>query len=185
MRRLNQIAGGLLVVLIAEICVATTSSTHPTEIIPVEVFQIHQLPVTVSNVELVRAGSGYQLRCSITNNSEEKLLGFRYSLVAIDSDNVTNSLVNRSEAVALAAYTTKRKTFRTSVNINAKHVRLILMLEQIVGSDSIWEVVKAKDALQAYALGDFSMTPVVLRVPNHVDVSPQHRVIYQFKPKRD
>jgi len=146
MRRLKQIAGGLLVVLIADLCFATTSSPHAGEGIPVEVFQVHQLPVTISNVELVRAGSGYQLRCSITNNSEEKLLGFRYSLVAIDSDHVTNSLANRSEALALASYTTKRKTFRTSVNVNVKYVRLIFMLEQIVGPESIWEVVKAKDA---------------------------------------
>ena len=185
MRRLKQIAGGLLIVLIADLCFATTSSSNPVETIPVEVFQVHQLPVTVSNVELVRAGNGYQLRCSITNNSEEKLFGFRYSLVAIDSGQVTNSLVNRSEAVALAAYTTKRKTFRTSVNMDAKYVRLIFMLEQIVGRESIWEVVKAKDALQAYATGDFSMTPSVLRVPNHVDVSPHQQILYKSKPKRD
>ena len=185
MRRLKQIAGGLLVVLIADLCFATTSSTHAVEIIPVEVFQVHQLPVTVSTVELVQVGRGYQLRCSITNNSEEKLFGFRYSLVAIDSDNVIKSLVNRSEAVALAAYTTKRKTFRTSVNISAKYVRVIFMLEQIVGRESIWEVVKAKDALQAYASGDFSVAPSVWRVPNHVDVSPDPRVIYYSKPKRD
>ena len=181
MRRIQQIIGVLLVVFIAELCFATTSSIHAAESIPVEVFQVHQLPVTVTNVELVRAGSGFQLRCSITNNSEEKLFGFRYSLVAIDSENATNLLVNRSEGVALAAFTTKRKAFRSSMNINAKYVRLIFMMEQIVGAYSIWEVLKAKDALQAYASGDFSIVPAVLRVPNHVDVSPQQRIIYKFR----
>ena len=69
--------------------------------------------------------------------------------------------------------------------MDAKYVRLIFMLEQIVGRESIWEVVKAKDALQAYASGDFSIAPSVLRVPNHVDVSPQQQIIYNPKPKRD
>jgi hypothetical protein len=53
------------------------------------------------------------------------------------------------------------------------------MLEQIVGAESIWEVIKAKDALDSYTSGDFSKIPTVLRVPNHVDVAPQQqRIIY-------
>jgi hypothetical protein len=46
------------------------------------------------------------------------------------------------------------------------------MLEQIVGARWIWEVLKVKDLLDAYTSGDFSKVPAVLRVPNHVDVSP-------------
>ena len=56
MRRLQQIIRVLLLVFIAELCFA--ASTYAAESIPVEVFQVHQLPVTVTNVELVRAGSG-------------------------------------------------------------------------------------------------------------------------------
>jgi hypothetical protein len=44
------------------------------------------------------------------------------------------------------------------------------MLEQTISRESIWEVVKAKEALDSYARGDFSVMPVVLRVANHVDV---------------
>lgn len=178
MRRLPQIIGVSLAVCLGELYFTATSSTHAAESIPVEVLQVTQLPVTIMNVELVPVASGFQLRCSITNNSEEKLLGFRYSLVAIDSDSSTKLLVNRSEEVTLAPFTTKRKTFRTPTNINAKYVRVIFMLEQIVGLESIWEVLKAKDVMQAYASGDFSIVPAVLRVPNHVDVSPQRRIIY-------
>ena len=46
------------------------------------------------------------------------------------------------------------------------------MLEQVISRESIWEVVKAKDALEAYARGDYSVMPTVLRVANQVDAPP-------------
>ncbi|HEY8228685.1 MAG TPA: hypothetical protein VIG25_25695 [Pyrinomonadaceae bacterium] len=147
--------------------------------IPVEVFQISQLPVIVGTVELLKMGNGYSLRCFITSNSDEKLLGFRYTLLAIDSNNIKRVLANHSEAVALAPYASKRKTFAAALSSSPKdYDRIVLMLEQIVGSDSIWEVVKAKDALDAYVSGDFTVVPSVLRVPNHVDAPTPVRVIY-------
>jgi hypothetical protein len=49
------------------------------------------------------------------------------------------------------------------------------MLEQVVSRESIWEVVKAKDALEAYAKGDYSVIPAVMRVSNAVDSPPDGR----------
>jgi hypothetical protein len=51
-------------------------------------------------------------------------------------------------------------------------------LEQVVGKESIWEVLKAKDTLEAYASGDYSVMPQVLRVGNQLDVPPRTRIIY-------
>lgn len=147
--------------------------------LPVEVFQIQQLPATISTVELLKAGNTYLLKCSVTNNSEEKLLGFRYTLLAVDSNNSKRVLASHSEAVALAPYASKRKKFRTAlVSSPTDDVRIVLMLEQVVGTDSIWEVIKAKDALDAYVSGDFSVVPSVLRIPNHVDAPTPVRIIY-------
>jgi hypothetical protein len=169
-KRLICVLGGILLVA----CCASISyaQNQPTEIIPVEVFHVGQLPVAIT-VELVGSAKGFQLRCSMTNNSDEKLLGFRYSIVAIDSNNARTAVANRSEAWELRPYATKRKTFGTLLPTSVKNqVRVVLMLEQIVGAESIWEVIKAKDALDAYTSGDFSKEPAVLRVPNHVDVGP-------------
>jgi len=177
-KRLISVLGGVLLV----VCCAAVSfaQNQPTEIIPVEVFHVGQLPVAITGVELVGSAKGFQLRCSMTNNSDEKLLGFRYSIVAIDSNNARTAVANRSEAWELRSYATKRKTFRTLLPTSVKNqVRVVLMLEQIVGAESIWEVIKAKDALDSYTSGDFSKIPTVLRVPNHVDVAPQQqRIIY-------
>ena len=138
------------------------------------------MPVTISGVELVSSNGGYSFRCSMTNYSDEKMLGFRYSLIAISADGTTTLITNRSEALAVPQFATKEKTFNTLIRLDLKnHRRFVFMLEQIVGRDSIWEVIKAKDALEAYASGDYSIVPVVLRVPNHVDVAPQQqRIIY-------
>jgi hypothetical protein len=180
-KRLISAPAGLLLV----VCCAAISygQNQPTEIIPVEVFHVGQLPVAITNVELVGSAKGYQLRCSMTNNSDEKLLGFRYSIVAVDSDNARHAIANRSEGWALRPYATKRKTFGTLLPDSVKnYVRVVLMLEQIVGAESIWEVIKAKDALDAYASGDFSTVPAVLRVPNHVDVPAEQKQPVRYKP---
>ena len=177
-KRLINVLGGILLV----VCCAAISyaQNQPTEIIPVEVLHVGQLPVAITGVELIGSAKGFQLRCSMTNNSDERLLGFRYSIVAIDSNNTRTAVANRSEAWELRPYATKRRKFATLLPTSVKNqVRVVLMLEQIVGAESIWVVIKAKDALDSYASGDFSKIPTVLRVPNHVDVAPQQqRIIY-------
>lgn len=180
-QRLTILLGAVLLVASCAQISYSQSQNQPTEIIPVEVFHVGQLPVALSGVELVGSEKGYRLRCWMTNNSDDKLLGFRYSIVAIDASN-TKTSVSRSEAWELRPYATKRKTFGTLLTANLKNqVRLVLMLEQIVGAESIWEVIKAKDLLDAYTSGDFSKEPSVLRVPNHVDV-PTGQVPVRFKP---
>jgi hypothetical protein len=54
------------------------------------------------------------------------------------------------------------------------------MLEQVLSREAIWEVIKAKDALESYVKGDYSIQPNVLRVANQIDAPPQTRVIYRL-----
>lgn len=73
----------------------------------------------------------------------------------------------------------KTLTFRSPIRLKLKAgYRLELMLEQVVGEESIWEVAKARDVLEAYVSGDYSVMPQVLRVSNQVDVPPRARVFY-------
>lgn len=169
------------IVLLACCTALGNAQEQPTEIIPVEVFHVGQLPVALSSVELVGSSKGYQLRCSMTNYSGEKLLGFRYSIVAIDSNNTKTPILSRSEAWELKPYATKRKMFASLLPANFKNlVRVVLMLQEIVGAESIWEVIKAREALDAYASGDFTTVPTVLRAPNHVDAVPAQPIRYRF-----
>ena len=152
--------------------------TAPREV-AVEVFQVLELPIAIKDTALVKTKDGYLLKCLLSNNSEFRALGLRYSLAVIDSMNVTNAVLTRNEGLKLAQYQTKSVTFRTPVKLKLEAgERLVLMLEQVVSTDYVWEVMKAKESLAAYTAGDYSVVPRVLRVSNQVDSPPQIRVIY-------
>ncbi|HEU4834234.1 MAG TPA: hypothetical protein VFS90_07465 [Pyrinomonadaceae bacterium] len=151
--------------------------------LPIEVFQVLDLPVNVHEASLTKNERGfYFLKISLANSSELKLIGFRYSLALIDSKNQLQPLVNRTEGFSLPGYGIKTLTFKSPIKFKQKGgERLLLMIEQVISHESIWEVVKAKDALEAYARGDYSMTPTVLRVANQVDTHPDVQIIYRLK----
>ena len=149
----------------------------------VEVFQVLDLPLSVHEASLTKSERGYLLKLSLGNSSELKIVGLRYSLLTIDSANQPGPLVNRTEGFSVLPYATKNVTFKTPIRFKLRDGdRLVLMLEQVVSREWIWEVVKAKDAFEAYARGDYSAMPVVLRVANQVDAPPiAPRVIFEDK----
>jgi hypothetical protein len=135
-----------------------------------EVFQVFELPLSVTNPALVKTKHGYLLQCILANASEFRQLGFRYSLAIVDPANGTSSVVSRNEGFTLAPYQTKNVTFKTPLRLKLNgDERLVLMVEQATSTDYVWEVVQAKDALESYLTGDFSTTPRVLRMLNQVD----------------
>jgi hypothetical protein len=151
------------------------------EDLAVEVFQVLDLPLSVHEASLVKTDKGFFVRLSLGNNTELKMVGLRYSLVTIDSKNQLQFIANRVEGFSLPAYATKTVTFKTPLKFKTKDgERLALMVEQVVSRESIWEVIKAKDAFEAYARGDYSVVPVVLRVANQVDAPPgQSRIFFR------
>ena len=146
------------------------------EEISVEVFQVLELPLSVHEASLTKSAKTYFLRVSLGNSSDERVIGLRYSLATINANNEVRVIANRSEGFSLAGYATRTLTFKTPIRFKSKDgERLILMLEQVVSRESIWEVVKAKEALETYASGDYSVKPAVLRVANQVDAPPDAR----------
>jgi len=149
----------------------------------IEVFQVLELPLTVHEASLVKSERGYSVKLAVGNSSEEKLVGLRYSLVTIDSKNQMQLLVNRNEGCAIAPYSSKTLTFKTALRSKPKDgERFILMVEQVISPEWIWDVVKAKDALEAYVRGDFSVVPSVMRMLNQVDAPDRPvPVIYRLQ----
>ena len=172
MRKL--LATSLVLVLIMS---AFYAAVHAQKDFPIEVFQVLDLPLTVHEAALVKSEKGYLLRLKVANSAELKMIGLRYSLITINSDSKPQIRVNRTEGFSLAPYATKSLTFNTPIKLKPKDgERLVVMLEQVVSRESIWEVVKAKDALEAYAKGDYSVMPAVMRVSNAVDSPPETRL---------
>jgi hypothetical protein len=158
--------------------------SDPSQVIArsVEVFQVLDLPLTVHEASLVKSERGYLVKLAVGNSSEVKLVGLRYSLVTIDSKNQMQLRVNRTEGFAVPAYASKTLTFKTPIRIKPKDdERFVLMVEQVVSPEWIWEVVKAKDALEAYSRGDYSVMPTVMRMVNQVDAPFTPRVIYRLQ----
>ncbi len=170
----------LLIALIESICVcnalvgrALAAPPVQTSNLPVEIFQVLELPVSVHEASLVKTEKGYLLRVALSNSTESKMMGLRYSLSLIDTNNTALPVANRIEGYSLAPYAMKSFTFKTPIAFKPRGGdRLVLMLEQTISRESIWDVLKAKEALAAYAKGDFSVVPTVLRVANAVDSPP-------------
>ncbi len=162
--------------------ILTTTAAQQTPVqqrVAVEVFQITELPITVTDASLVKTKDGYLLKCLASNNSEFRALGLRYSLAAVDSMNAARSVVTINEGFKLAEYQTKTLTFKTPIKLKLDDDdRLVLLVEQIVSTHYVWNVIKAKEALTAYIAGDYSVVPQVLRMLNQVDAPPRVRTIY-------
>jgi hypothetical protein len=147
--------------------------------LPIEVFEVSELPITVIDTILVETKHGYLLKGVLTNSSEFRQLGLRYSLAVVDSTNVTSTVITRSEGLRLAPYQTRSVTFKTPIRLKLKgDERFVLMLEDAISTDYVWQVLKAKQSLAAYIAHDYSTKPTVLRVLNQVDAPLRPGPIY-------
>jgi predicted secreted protein len=84
--------------------------------------------------------------------------------------NATIAIISKNEGLTLAEFQTKNLTFKTPIKLKMKSdERLVLMLEQIISTDYVWDVMKSSEALKVYLSGDYSVPPRVLRSLNQVD----------------
>jgi hypothetical protein len=147
--------------------------------IAVEVIPVIEFPLTLHEAALVKSEKGYALKCRFSSNADVTLIGIRYSLTVIEPVTGARPLTTRIEGFEIAPYDSKSLTFPTPIRFrHADGSRLVLMLEQVVSKETIWEVIKAKDVLEGYVKGDYSIQPHVLRVANQVDAPLQTRVIF-------
>lgn len=147
--------------------------------VPVEVFQVTELPLTLTDPTLIKTKDGYLLKCQLANNSEFEALGLRYSLAVADSMNVISAIISRNEGLRLPEFETRSLTFKTPIKLKIKSdERLVLMLDHVIGTDYLWDVMKATEALKAYLAGDYSVAPRVVRSLNQVDAPPRIQVIH-------
>jgi len=150
--------------------------------VPVEVYQVVGFPLNIHEAALVERDTGYVLQCRMSSEPSVSILGMRYSLTTIDAVSGPKPIVTRIEGFQLEAAGAKTITFAASIKIKPLvGDRLVLMLEQVLSRETIWEVIKAKDALEAYVRGDFSIQPTVLRVANQIDAPVSTSVIYKFR----
>ena len=137
---------------------------------PVDVVQIVDLPINLQDAVLVKTKKGYLLKCSLSNNSDSRILGIDYLLLLIDSNNTTRAIVDATEDLKLERNASKSLVSRKPLHIEVSDgYRLILIPQRVFSTDSFWEVQNARKVLEKYASGDYSLKPEVTRATNFVD----------------
>lgn len=137
---------------------------------PVDYLQVPELPLSITIPTIEKTEKGYVLRCSASNSSGEQMLGITFLILVLDSENRVRGRGSWSAAVRLASYTTKSVSLRVPIKLSIKsRYRVVLAPEQLIGSESIWQVMKARELTEAYARGDEYVMPKVRRVANQID----------------
>jgi hypothetical protein len=104
--------------------------------------------------------------------------------LVVDSANKVRRATDQSEGLKLDAYAARAISFPSPPAFKtAADDRVFLLLAQVIGRDSIWEVQQAKNALLAYVKGDGYTMPSVLRLLNQVDSPIGFSPIF-LKPKQ-
>jgi hypothetical protein len=140
------------------------------EIAPVEVIQVLEQPVNLSDAVLAKTDKGYVLKYTISNNLATPIIGLDYMLLVIDSNNSREAILSVSEKLKLKGHDTNNLVSKTSFGLTVTQgYRLFLISNRVFDGESIWEVPKAVNVLEAFASGDYSVTPRATRITNLVD----------------
>ena len=158
--------------------VASSQDVADPDHFPVDVMQVLELPAHITNPMLLKSDRGYLLKCQLSNNSDDRILGFTYQLLVLNSNSKLRMMASRTAAIKLAGYATQDLTLRLPGKLKIKSGdRVVLAVEQLIGRELVWEVLNSRAALEAYGRGDY-LAPEVKQVLNQVDSKPIPRVIY-------
>ena len=183
---MNDLAGKLLVLLavfflpaLLSVAVARSQDFSEPAQLPVEVMQVLELPVHISNPILLKSDQGYLLKCQVSNSLDDRIIGLTYQLLVLDSDNNLRMRASRTATLKLAGYATKNLTLRQPEKLKIRNGdRVVIAVEQLITRELVWEVLNSREALEAYWKGD-SLAPEVIKMLNQVDSRPSPRVIYR------
>ena len=147
--------------------------------LPVDYLQVTELPLSITMPTVEKSEKGYLLRCSAANSAGEQLLGVTFLILVLDSENKVRGGGSWSSGVRVPGYATTRLSIKVPLSLSIKsRYRVVLAPEQLIGSESIWQVMKARELTEAYARGDEYVMPKVRRVANKVDPPPDVQTLY-------
>lgn len=140
------------------------------EIAPVEVVQVLDHAVNITDGVLTKTDKGYVFKCSVSNNLIVPVTGLDYMLLVIDANDSRVAVLSASERLQLKDRETKDLVSKTPFGLNiTRGFRLILIPNRVFAADSIWEVPKPVAVLEAVYSGDYSVIPRATRSTNLVD----------------
>lgn len=136
----------------------------------VDVLPVYNLPLGINNASLRKTKRGYWLNLSVANSSNEPILGVRYWLVVVGPTNRILGTIDHSESLKLDPDSGMNVSYPSPLRLKiGDDDRVFMVVAQVIGKDSIWEVQQAKAVLVSYVKGNGYNMPTVLRMLNQVD----------------
>jgi hypothetical protein len=133
------------------------------------VFDILNFPARIDEPKLSRDGSDVKLNCAIANRDAEPLLGMRLVLMLIDNSGKAQRFT-WSEQTEIAAYSIKTFALHPPIPADAPaSAQTYLVIDEVIGSETIWRSVDIEKALRAFARGQHDVIPKIRVVANKYD----------------
>lgn len=136
----------------------------------VSFFDVSELPARIDGPQVTRIANRYSLKGAVANRSNEPLLGVQLILLIADRDGRVRVRTNWSEESQVEAAAIKTFEFHPPVKDNVQASdRLFLIIDGVIGRETIWHAVDAEKALRAYARGQHDIVPKVRTAANKDD----------------
>lgn len=146
----------------------------PDKFTAVVFFDVSDLPARIDEPKLHQTGSGFVLECAIANRSSEQLLGLRLILMVVEPSGKLRSRITWTDASELASYSIKPIALHPTITGNLRSTdQLFLVIDEVIGHETIWRAVGAEKALRAYSRGRHDDLPTVRAVANQFDPPTQ------------
>src|SRR5207253_5073637 len=124
--------------------------------------------------KLQQSEEGLVLDCAVANRSREQLLGLRFILLVVDASGKLRSRITWTDRSELTNYSIKTFTFHPTIAGNLRSTdQLFLVIDEVIGHETIWRAVGAEKALRAYSRGRHDLLPTVRTVANQFDPPTQ------------
>jgi len=148
-------------------------------------FDVADLPARIDGPRLSRPGRDFALDCAVANRSGEALLGIRMILLVIDPAGKLRTRITWSERAELAMYSIKTFAFHPPLNGEIRKAdQIFLIIDEVIGRETIWRATGAEKALRAYARGQHDVMPSVKAFANKYDSPPGMAVLPPIQKKQ-
>lgn len=184
----------LLVILQASLAVWLTGFSSPVcarqelpkdQSAPVVFFDVSDLPARIDEPRLSKRDKDFVLDCAVANRSSEQLLGIRLILLVIDPAGKLRSRITWTERAELVMYSIAAFAFHPPLTGELrKGDQLFLIIDEVIGRETIWRAAGAEKALRAYSRGQHDLMPAVRTFANKYDSPPGMVVLPPIQKKQ-
>ena len=149
---------------------AAAQEPSPDKLTAVVFLDVSELPARIDEPKLHQTDSGFVLKCAVANRSSEKLLGLRLIMLVVEPSGKLRSRITWTDASELTSYSIKPFALHPTITGDLRNTdQLFLVIDEVIGHETIWRAVGAEKALRDYSRGRHDVLPTVRAVANQYD----------------